>query len=256
MKRIFVIIALFFATFASFAQVVSPMSPPRLVNDFAGLFTPTQVRELEDSLLSFDRATSSQIVVVTVSDLNGYAVGDYALSLLREWGVGDKEKNNGVVLLIKPRNENGAGQVFIATGYGAEGVLPDSKTGRIIDRQMIPWLKRGDYYTAAANATQAIRDSLRGEYTADEEESEDWIFVIPFLIFVFMMIMVAIFGKKNGDNQGDGNNSGRGRGWIPPIIIGGMGGFGGGRSGGGFGGGGFGGFGGGGGGGGGAGRSF
>lgn len=246
----------------SHAQPIpAPMSPARLVNDFAGLFSGAQKKALEDSLVAFDNATSTQIVVVTVNDLQGYDPSDYATRLLEQWGVGQKGKDNGVVLLLKPRNQNGGGEVFIATGYGVEGALPDITAGQIIDYEMMPDLRNGDYYNAVAKGTAAIRDAVRGEYTADPrraQESINWtemIFSILVLVGVFMLYNRS--RKKGDDDPGNsgggsgGRRSYRGPVFIPPII-------GGGRRGGGFGGsgGGFGGFGGGMGGGGGAGRSF
>lgn len=256
----------------SWAQnIPSPPSPPRLVNDFANIFSATQRAQLEDSLVMFDRTTSTQIAVVTVNSLDGYAPADYALEIQRKWGVGQKDKNNGIVMLIKPRNANGRGQVYIAVGFGLEGILPDAKATRIIDREMMPALKQGDYFTAAERGAQALRDAVRGEYTAGEkDQSEDFISsMIGGLIFVIIMIVVLVLvgrGNKNhdgnndsGDSAGGSGGSRRGSG-LPPIFwgLGGMGSGGAGRGGGGFGGsgGGFGGFGGGFGGGGGGGRSF
>ncbi|MEG1607085.1 MAG: TPM domain-containing protein [Mucinivorans sp.] len=234
--------------------------PPRgttLVNDVAGLFSPAQRAQLEDSLLSFDHKSSTQIAVVTVTDLEGYSAGDYALEVLRRWGVGQKGKDNGVVILIKPRNANGAGAVYISVGYGLEGVLPDAKTGRIIDNRMMGPLKQGDYFGAAMEGAMAVKAAATGEFTAQEraEEIEGYITLGVLLLMVVLIVIVANKNKGKGGSSGSSGSSGGGGWFVPPIILGG----GGRSSGGGFGGfgsGGFGGFGGGSGGGGGAGRSF
>lgn len=242
-------------------------SPPRLVNDLAGLFTAAQVRQLEDSLVAFDRATSTQIAVVTVKSLDGASVADFALKILRDWGVGQAGKDNGAVMLLKPRNDEGRGEVYITVGYGLEGALPDSRTGRMIDNEMMPYLAKGDFFTAAERGTAAMMAATRGEYTAQEKAAQgddQMSSIISIVMFiVFMVIVVAASRNKNNhdDQDDESNNSGGGggRSLLPPIFWG-LGGMGGGRSGGGFGGGsgggGFGGFGGGFGGGGGAGRSF
>lgn len=246
---------------ASAQTIPNKPSPARLVNDLAGLFTAAQVRQLEDSLVAFDRATSNQIAVVTVNSLDGAAAGDFALKILREWGVGQSGKDNGAVMLIKPRNSEGGGKVYIAVGYGLEGALPDSRTGRIIDNAMMPSLAKGDFFAAAQKGTAAMMAATRGEYTADEGGKEDETSaIISIVMFVAMMIFIVIISRKQNKNRGNDDDSngsgGGGRGFIPPIFWG-VGGMGGGRSsGGGFGSGGFGGFGGGSGGGGGAGRSF
>lgn len=260
-----IVVMLGVATPAWSQTIPTPMSPARLVNDYAGLFNTEQRSVLEDSLVAYDRATSTQIAVVTVGDLDGADAAIYATKLLTEWGVGRKGKDNGVVLLIKPRNQYGGGEVFIATGYGVEGALPDITAGQIIDRQMMPSLARGDYYTATERGTAAIRDALVGEYSATSDqgpEKVDWfggIFSLMVMIFIFIAISKSY--KNRGDDDSDGEQGGgsgrnfrRGVIMFPPILGGGFGG--GGHGSGGFGGGGFGGFGGGMGGGGGAGRSF
>ncbi len=238
-----------------------PMSPPRLVNDYAGVFEGAQRRALEDSLLAYERSTSVQIAVVTVADLAGYTAADWATKILSEWGVGNKERDNGVVLLLKPRNQYGGGAVFIATGYGVEGALPDITAGRIIDREMLPFLQQGDYYRATVRGTAAIRQALLGEYAGQgsgaEAPSIRWMQIIFTLIALILLIVWLRRSYRNGGDDNDSSGSGRNRGRRPliffPPMLGGFGGMGR-SSGGGFGG--FGGFGGGGGGGGGAGRSF
>lgn len=229
-----------------------PMDPPRLVNDFAQLFDNVQSRNLEQILRNYQDTTSTQIYVVTVTDLKGYDVADFAVRLGEKWQIGQKDKDNGVLILIKPRVANERGRVFIATGYGVEYILTDARVGRIIDQDMMPYLQGGDYYNATTAAVDRIMSYLSGEFQGDPDEAPaenmySAIIIILFIIFLFYL-------------------SSKGRGGKGPMIGGGLGGFlggmlGGGRSGGNWGGGGGfgGGFGGGGGGrfgGGGAGRGF
>lgn len=237
------------------AQGVPPTPrPARLVNDLAGLFTAAQTQMLEDSLVAFDRATSTQIAVVTLPDLGSYAPSEMAFAIMDTWGVGQKDKNNGIVMLIKPRNSTGRGEVFIATGLGLEGVLPDGRVTRMIDQVMIPYLKRGDYFAAAEAGAQALRDMTRGEYTADQKPIAEKIYVYAiigiFMLFLVLFIIAAIKGGGKGGNNGQDNdgessslpfwlllgsimsNSGRGsgRGGFGGSGGGGFGGFGGGGS--------------------------
>ena len=116
------------------------------VNDFSNTFTSEQREDLERILLAYNDSTSTQIYVVTVDDLKGYDISDYAARLGQKWGIGQKDKNNGVLILIKPRIGNERGRVFIATGYGVEHILTDGRVGRIIDQYMIPYLQNGDVY--------------------------------------------------------------------------------------------------------------
>lgn len=250
MRRFFVVFLLLTALLAHSQDVPKPARA--LVNDFAGLFTAQQKALLEDSLLRFERATSNEIAVVTVNSLDGYTPADYALKLLRDWAVGKKEKDNGVVMLIKPRNQT-KGEVYIAVGYGLEGVLPDSRTGRIIDNEMIPALREGDYHKAAMRGAEALMAATRGEYTGDRQEDmgDALMGLLPIVLIILLFIVISAKARRGGGGD-SGNSGGSGRGFIPPILFPPGRGFGG--RGGGFGG--FGGFGGGSGGGGGAGRSF
>lgn len=245
-------------------EIPQPMSPPRLVNDYAHLFSPEQQRVLEDSLVAFDAATSTQIAVVTVTDLGGWPAAEYATRVMEQWGIGAREHDNGVLLLVKPRNRYGRGEVFIAVGYGLEGALPDITAGRIIDDVMMPYLQLDppNYYAAAAAGTAAVRAAVRGEYTAAARENEpglfDWMTgLLAVGVVVWMVVLFIRSYRKGGSDDDDSNTWGgggsggrrvyRGRPMMFPPIFGG--GFGGGSGG-------FGGFGGGRTGGGGAGRSF
>ena len=99
MKKLQFLLFLFF-TFTAFAQnIPSKPNPPRLVNDFANVLTADQVQALEQKLVSYDDSTSNQIVIVTVPTTGDYDVDDYALKILRDWGVGSSKNNNGIVIL-------------------------------------------------------------------------------------------------------------------------------------------------------------
>ena len=121
-------------------------NPPRLVNDFAGLFSPAQTAELERMLVDFSDTTSNQITVVTVNDLEGYDSSEYATRIGLDWQVGTAQFNNGVVVLVKPKTPDSYGDAFIAVGYGLEGAIPDAYATRIVREQMIPHFKNNDYY--------------------------------------------------------------------------------------------------------------
>src|ERR1700743_797506 len=120
-KHLFVLVFLFFLVaipMLVFAQDVPPKpDPPRRVNDLAHVMTPDQVETLERKLVAFNDSTTSDIVVVTVPDIGNASIEDYALKILRTWGVGDKKNNNGVVILADIKDHN----VYIAIGYGLEG---------------------------------------------------------------------------------------------------------------------------------------
>lgn len=230
-------------------------NPPKLVNDFSGILAPDQVASLEQRLVTFDDSTSTQIAVVIMPNTNGYDISEYAVDLGRKWGVGGKEWNNGVVLLVT--TEKGNRKVFIATGYGAEGALPDITCKHIVDDIIIPRFKDQDYYGGINSGVTVMMKALQGEYKAPagygkrgKSLSGGKIILIIILIIVFLAMSSG--GKGGGTFMSRRGH--RGIGSSPIWWIGGLGG--GGGSGGGGGGGGFGGFGGGSFGGGGAGGSW
>lgn len=230
-------------------------NPPRLVNDFADVLTPEQEAELEKKLVAYDDSTSTQIVVVTMQSLQDFPIEDVALQILRTWGVGNKEKDNGLVLLAAIEDR----KINIQTGYGMEGVVPDAIARTIIEDDIIPAFRTGNFYRGFDDATTSIFKAAAGEYKAPPgynqrgRKSSGGGFSRIIVGIVVLIILLSMFG--GGGGRGGGFMSRRGyRGFGGPIIFpGGFGGGGfGGGSGGGFGGGGFGGFGGGSGGGGGA----
>ena len=262
--------ALLLFTSVLFAQIPAKPAPPRLVNDFASIFSQNDAERIERALVAFSDSTSNQIVVVTVNSLEGMDKAQFAYQIGAEWKVGQSEFDNGVVILIKPKRGNERGEAFIATGYGLEGALPDAICKRIIEREMIPRFAEDDYFGGVVAALNVIMPIAAGEYSSDKyaSDTEDLgglgaaVLVIMFIIIV--TIISAISKKGGGGNYGGGGK--RGPGLAELLILGSMlsgsrggrsGGFGGGGfGGGGFGGGGFGGFGGGGFGGGGAGGSW
>lgn len=226
-----------------------PMSPARLVNDFAGIFNASQLDDLEHIALAYNDTTSTQIYVVTVTDLKGYDVSDFAIRLGEKWQIGQEDKNNGILILIKPRVGNDRGRVFIATGYGVEHILTDGRTGRIIDQYMMPYLQEGDYYNASKAAMTAIIRYLSGEFQADEEKDSTTTSIIGNIVVILFVLFLIYIGTRN--NRGGPSNGGQWRRGGGGFFGGYGGSWGSGSSGGGFGGGGGGSFGGGG-----AGRSF
>ena len=224
MKRALTFIAALAFAVAAFA-IPSRPSPARLVNDLAGTFTSRQAEELERVLVAFDDSTSNQIAVVTVKDLEGYEPAEYATRIGLEWGVGSEKFDNGIVILVKPK-DNTAGKVFIAIGYGLEGAIPDAYAKRIINEVMIPHFRNDDYYGGVAEACKVLMKLASGEISElreDEFDADDAgaiagaVVTLIILIFVFVLIT-----QNGGDNTGSGNHRGGRGGKIPrnPSGIG------------------------------------
>ncbi|MEQ2975371.1 TPM domain-containing protein [Butyricimonas faecihominis] len=224
-------------------DIPEPMTPKRIVNDFTGLFSTQERAALEKKLVNFNNNSSTQIAVVTVPSLNGYDINDYAARLGEKWGIGQKGKDNGIVILIKPKSGREKGEVAISVGYGLEGVVPDVTASRIIRNEIIPAFQADNYYKGIDKATDVLIDLSKGEYTADEykkkNEGSPFDIVIGFIVFV--IILSLIFRKRGGGGYSPGHTSGSGGFFIFPMGGGSSGGFGGFSSGGGS----FGGFGGG-----------
>ncbi len=198
MKLRFVILGLLFAlSFLAFANdIPDPMTPARLVNDYAGIYDASQRNSLEQMLRNYNDTTSTQLYVVTVTDLNGYDISDYASRLGEKWGIGKKGKDNGAVILIKPKTDNERGQVFIATGYGLEPILTDARCGRIIDDYMLPHFSNNDYYTGTKAGIMAIISYLSGQFTEDGKNTEETSSVIPWLLAIFVFIAIIVYASK------------------------------------------------------------
>lgn len=221
-------------------------SPPRLVNDFANILTPEQKHTLENKLVAYNDSTSSQIAVVTINSLEGYDIAEYGLTLGREWGIGGKEFNNGIILLVAKDDR----KVRIEVGPGLEGAIPDITAKAIIDNDITPNFKSGNYYRGLDKATDDIIKAAAGEYKAPQGYGKKKGKGVGFGTIIFILIMIFLFsGRGGGKGGGVASRKGFsdiGAGWIIGSLLGGAGrGGGGGWSGGGGSSGGFGGFGGG-----------
>ncbi|PJJ48589.1 TPM domain-containing protein [Hymenobacter chitinivorans] len=234
---------------AGWAQQVPPRpNPPRLVNDLAGMLQPDEEAALERKLVAYNDSTSSQIAVVTVPSLGDDDIANYSQNLYESWGIGQKGKNNGVLVLVAQQEH----LARIQTGYGLEGAIPDALAKRIISNTIVPAFKEERYYEGLDRATDQLIALAKGEYQAEQapvrQQREDssgsgWMF----WLIVGGIVLFILISSRGGGRGGRGGGF-RG-GMIPPIIFGdfsgGRGVFGGGGGfGGGFGGGGGGGFGG------------
>ena len=185
-------------SFQSFAQDY-PEPTGSAVNDFTGNFlSRNEKNTLEVKLRQFEKETSSAIVVAIVPSLDGYDKASYAFGLAEKWGVGQKEKNNGILILVKPKTTNSRGEVFIAPGYGLEGAVPDAIAKRIVEKEVIPHFKKGMYYEGLNIATDRIIELSKGEYTADEYReatSRSAGSGIPVIIIFLIVIVFSFIGR-------------------------------------------------------------
>lgn len=208
------------------------------VNDYANVLDDTSKAKLNGILTELKQKTGAEVAVVTLTSLDGYPIEDVGLAIGRQWGVGEKGKANGVVIITAINDR----KLRIEVGYGIEGYLTDAHAGRIRDTYMIPYFKQGDYKNGIIFGTTAVVDTISKGYgvnisgnyslptqTPQQDSGSDAASFIMFLIFMFLLIRYPSFttGLLLGNVLGGGRSCGSG--------------FGGGSSFGGFGGGGFGG---------------
>ncbi len=222
---IFTLVALLiFTTSYSQENIFKRPEPPRLVNDFAKIFTANEINEIESRLDEFDKTNSTQIAVVTVNDLYGYDVNHLAFEIGQKWGVGQKGKNNGIVVLVKPKTGESNGYVAISVAYGLEDTLTDALSKRIIEVEMIPRFKQNDYFGGIGAAVNILIDITKGKYTAEQysksHNNSQKGSIVFLLISFFVIFIIALTGRNNRSNQ---HTIGRRGSDIPFwLLMGGM----------------------------------
>ena len=237
-----------------------PQKSTTLVTDYTNTLSADDKQRLENKLLGFNDSTSTQIAIVIIKSVGEYDISQYGTMLIRNWGIGQKDKNNGVLLLVALEDR----KVTIQTGYGVEGALTDAATQQIIQKDLKPNFKAGNYYAGLDAAVDHIIGFTKGEYKVDPKAKQRQAQESKgggnsaAIIIIIVIILIIIFRKRGGGGGGQiiGSRGGASPFWwfLAGNMLGGggrssgsdWGGFSGGGGGfGGGGGGGFGGFGGG-----------
>ena len=248
-KSVWLFIGMLFACTWLHAQEVLPRpNPPRLVTDQAGVLSADEMQALEQKLVALDDSSSNQIAVVLIKTLNDRPIEEYATKLFREWGIGNKKTNNGVLILAAIDDR----KVWIEVGYGLEGAIPDITASEIYRNIIVPAFKKQNYYEGLDNAVDALAKAAVGEYKVarkkDSSKPGGGGSIITFLVILaIVLLMVGGGGFGGGGRRRRTGLDGLAEGLILGSLLNGgnsRGGWGGGGFGGG-GGGGFGGFGGG-----------
>jgi uncharacterized protein len=211
----------------SFAAFEVPKLNTRIL-DQAKLIDAASKQQINQLLAGHEKASSNQVIVVTLKVLQGYSIEQAGVDMGRAWGVGQKEQDNGIVLILAQAER----KVRIEVGYGLEGIMTDAVSATIIQEYMLPRFKTGDFSGGLLVGTQAIVAALGGEYIAPAPKSKKAGngSGLPSLIFMLIFMAFAAMGRIGG-------RRGRSSLWLLPLIL--LGGSSGGRS---SGGGGFGGF--------------
>lgn len=196
--------------------------PYRHINDLSGCTLPAASADsLEAVLCAFDDTTGNQIYAVVTLDLEDMSIEEYANRLFNSWGIGTRENNNGVLILIKAKKDSGdRGGVRIEVGDGLAGVINDARAGRIIDRYMMDYLAAGDMFGAIRSACSVIMPLAAGEFGSDgsdfDKKDDDLTggFAAGFVVFIMVLLLFIFLSRKNKGN-GPGASGGSGG----PIIF-------------------------------------
>ena len=185
--------------------IVEKPDNEKLVVDYANFLDANTIATLEKKLEDFSNETSTQIAIVTIDSLNGYDINDYAVRLLTRWGLGQKGKDNGILILIKPKTSEEKREIAISVGYGLEGVVPDAVAKRIIEKEIIPLFKKGQYGNGLEKAVNILMDLTKGEYTGDAymkktEKNITWRTLV--LIFISLIWIFPVFFQKRAHSIG------------------------------------------------------
>ncbi|MEI6810458.1 MAG: TPM domain-containing protein [Candidatus Nomurabacteria bacterium] len=211
MKKIAVTFAVLFSTALFSYAFTIPDKPVGYVNDYANILSVDAKQNLENELKNFTASSSNEIAVVTIPDLGGDAVENYASKLFSSWKIGDAKNDNGILLLIS-RDDH---KLRIEVGYGLEGALPDITAKDIIDNKITPSFKQGNYDEGIIQGVKAIEEVTRGEYKATGKKSSSSIngnmieFIIVFII-IGLQFLASILGRSKS--------------WWAGGLIGGIGG--------------------------------
>ena len=203
LKYIFLMLVMVFSLPLVAQDLPDKPDPPRLVNDFTGTLSPEQLGTLERKLVAFNDSTSTQIAVVLVKSLNGYDIADFTYRLAAKWGVGQKGKNNGAMILVKPKTPSEKGEAYVASGYGLEDVIPDAVCKRIVDNEMIPRFRDGDYYGGIDAATTVVIDLAKGKYTAAQYNKKHDAgpvgLIVP--VIILLVVLFAIRSSRSSSHS-------------------------------------------------------
>lgn len=204
---------------AVFAAPQFPALTGRVV-DGANLLSAATRAELTALFAQHEKQTSNQVVVATLAGLQGYDIADFGVQLGRYWKVGQAERNNGVLLIVAPRER----KVRIEIGYGLEGVLTDALGRDIIESQILPHFRRGDYEAGIRAGAKAILGAIAGSYQAtrklDERGNRRALFAV--LWIAILLPLLLMLGGWWRPARGTGRGTVRARGAWGGRVGGGF----------------------------------
>lgn len=188
----------------------NPGTPVGFVNDFARMLTVEQRQLLETKISDFEKATSNELSVVTISNLGGDTIENFAVKLFQDWEIGKDKKDNGVLLLIA-RDDR---QMRIEVGYGLEGALTDAQSFWIIQNVLKPAFQKEDYYGGISAGTDAIISITKGEFRPETNSvNRSWLNSDSFLVLFWVLWVFFVW---------TGSILARSKSWWGGGIVGGV----------------------------------
>jgi len=175
----------------SVSAYTSPGKPTSEINDFAGMFSAEERSALEIKVREFQRPAGVEMTVVTVPSLGGDTIENYAVKLFEEWGIGQKLKDNGVLLLVAPTER----EVRIEVGYGLEPYLTDAESSQIIRNTIVPAFKSGDYFGGIQSGINAIEIAVNTDPSvASSEPKKSVVFPVDIetIVVIFFVLIVQV----------------------------------------------------------------
>ena len=183
------------------AAEVIPPKPDRYFNDYAGVVPKAAADRFNEQLAQFERETSDQVVVAVFPKMQSDSdIADYTQRVAQAWGVGQKERRNGVVLFVFTQDR----KMFIQVGYGLEGALPDATAFDITERHIKPLFRAGNYEDGLATGVDLIFKAIRGEYkgsgktVAEQQRGGGAFKLLPFLFFIIVLIIISRVTRRLG----------------------------------------------------------
>lgn len=198
---------IFFNCCSVFAQFQIPEKPKFQTSlyDYIDLLNSTERTQLEQKLIRYSDSTSTQIVISIISSTEGEYINYLGAQWAEKWGIGQADKDNGILILLAKNDR----KIGINTGKGIEHLLTDALSKRIIERDIIPYFKRGDYYSGLDNGLDSIFKVLSGEYVSNRPQGpSSFPFIILILLFIVFLIIVIAISKSRG-GRGGGNRGNR-----------------------------------------------
>lgn len=181
-KVLFLLLLLFL--FSKIYPLQIPERPLGRVSDYAKILRPEEVSTLEAILSDYERETTNQIVIAIFNSLEGWDIEVFSIKLAEKWRIGQKGKDNGIIILVALSER----KIRIEVGYGLEGVVPDITARDIIDRKIVPYFRKSDYFNGLREGVDSLIKAIGGEYRAKEKKGD---VLIP--LFAFFFIIMAVF---------------------------------------------------------------